>query len=202
MINKREAILTGAMEEFLAHGYAATSMDRLAARSGVSKATVYKYFRDKEELFNTLIEGLAREKFQTVFSLETTPSLEENPQEVLFKLALKMLKTCSSDRTLQNFMRIIIGESGRFPELAKGYIHNIAQPGIAALTQYFKDHPELNVKDSEVTARIFIGSLVYYVILQELLYGQEIMPLSKERLAETLSQIITPNLLNFSVWTK
>ncbi|HAG82353.1 MAG TPA: TetR family transcriptional regulator, partial [Cyanobacteria bacterium UBA12227] len=38
---KTEAILDGAMQEFLAHGYAATSMDKVAATAGVSKATVY-----------------------------------------------------------------------------------------------------------------------------------------------------------------
>ncbi|MEM7595548.1 MAG: TetR/AcrR family transcriptional regulator, partial [Cyanobacteria bacterium P01_A01_bin.83] len=48
---KTEAILTGAMKEFLANGYAATSMDKVAKTAQVSKATVYSHFGDKESLF-------------------------------------------------------------------------------------------------------------------------------------------------------
>jgi TetR/AcrR family transcriptional regulator, regulator of autoinduction and epiphytic fitness len=63
---KAEAILTGGMQEFLAHGYAGTSMDRLATVAGVSKATVYSYFQDKEGLFTALIEQLVQGKFRSI----------------------------------------------------------------------------------------------------------------------------------------
>lgn len=192
MVNpeKQEAILTGAMAEFLRNGYAATSMDRLASEAGVSKATIYKYYQDKEQLFNALIERLAREKFQAVLSLQTLPATSEDPQQVLTALALKMLDTGSRDGALQNFIRIIIGESGRFPELGRAYVENIAKPGIQALTQYLANHPELKLVDAEATVRVFVGSLVYYFILQELLGGKEIIPLSRERLVETLTNFI------------
>jgi AcrR family transcriptional regulator len=45
--DKTEQILQGAMREFLTHGYAGTSMDKVAKTGGVSKATVYSYFADK-----------------------------------------------------------------------------------------------------------------------------------------------------------
>jgi len=67
---KTEAILDGAMREFLTHGYAATSMDRVAAAAGVSKATVYSHFQDKEGLFAALIQQLALQKCWTVFNLQ------------------------------------------------------------------------------------------------------------------------------------
>ena len=47
---KVEAILQGAMQEFLRHGFAATTMDKVTAAAGVSKTTVYSYFQDKEKL--------------------------------------------------------------------------------------------------------------------------------------------------------
>ncbi|NET52594.1 MAG: helix-turn-helix transcriptional regulator, partial [Merismopedia sp. SIO2A8] len=65
-VKKAEVILEGAMQEFLAHGYAATSMDRIAAAAGVSKATVYSHFQDKEGLFTTLIQRLAQERYRTI----------------------------------------------------------------------------------------------------------------------------------------
>jgi TetR/AcrR family transcriptional regulator, regulator of autoinduction and epiphytic fitness len=188
---KTQAILQGAMQEFLAHGYAATSMDRIAKAAGVSKATVYSHFGDKEGLFNALIQNLVRDKFQTLIGLQKPQSLEKEPKLVLRELASKMLANVRSDRSLQDFMRIVIGESGRFPELAQAYVLNVAKPGIETLTQYFQSHPELKCRDSEATARIMVGTLVYFVILQEMLHGKEILPLENDRLITTLIDLIT-----------
>ena len=190
---KTEAILKGAMQEFLAHGYAATSMDRVAKAAKVSKATVYSYFGDKESLFNAVIKDLAQDKFQTVMGLQQPQSLEQEPKIVLSAIATRMLNNAKSDRNFQNFIRIIIGESGRFPGLAQAYVRNLAKPAIETLTQYLKSHPELKLEDPEATVRVMIGTLVYFVLLQEMLYGQEILPLESERLVNTLTNLIIGN---------
>ncbi len=190
---KTEAILKGAMQEFLAHGYAATSMDRVAKAAKVSKATVYSHFGDKESLFNAVIKDLAQDKFQTVMGLQQPQSLEQEPKIVLSAIATRMLNNAKSDRNFQDFIRIIIGESGRFPELAQAYVRNLAKPAIETLTQYLKSHPELKLEDPEATVRVMIGTLVYFVMLQEMLYGQEILPLESERLVNTLTNLITGN---------
>ena len=132
---KTTAILQGAIEEFLKHGYAATSMDKVAKAAGVSKATVYSHFGDKENLFNAVMQDLVKDKFQQVMGLSKPQSLEQDPQVVLSAMATRMLANAKSDRSFQDFMRIIIGESGRFPELAKAYVTNLAQPAIEALTE-------------------------------------------------------------------
>ncbi len=46
------------MAEFRATGYEATSMDRIAARAGVSKRTVYNHFPSKEALFLRILEEM------------------------------------------------------------------------------------------------------------------------------------------------
>ena len=188
---KTEAILKGAMKEFLKGGYAATSMDKVAKAAKVSKATVYSHFGDKESLFNAVMQDLTRDKFQTVMGLDESQSLSEDPQEVLSAMATRMLDNAKSDRNFQNFMRIVIGESGRFPELAKAYVNNLAKPAIETLTQYFKSHPELELEDPEATVRVMVGSLVYFVMLQEMLQGKDSLPLSDERLVNTLTSMIT-----------
>ena len=188
---KAQAILNGAMQEFLAHGYAATSMDKVAKAAGVSKATVYSHFGDKESLFNAVIQDLVKDKFQTVMGLQQPQSLRQDPKQVLSEIASKMLSNAQSDRTFHNLIRIIIGESGRFPELAKAYVNNLAKPGIETLTEYFKSHPQLQPEDPEATVRIMIGSLVYFVMLQEMLHGKDILPLEGDRLIDTLTDLIT-----------
>src|SRR3954462_13247358 len=52
---RREAILSAALDEFAARGFAATRLDDVAQRAGVAKGTIYLHFADKETLFQELI---------------------------------------------------------------------------------------------------------------------------------------------------
>jgi len=83
---KAEAILAGGMQEFLAHGYAGTSMDRVARAAGVSKATVYSHFQDKEGLFTALIDQLVQGKFRLLFE-PSSENLQPEPRIFLHRLA-------------------------------------------------------------------------------------------------------------------
>ena len=188
---KTEAILKGAMKEFLKGGYAATSMDKVAKAAKVSKATVYSHFGDKESLFNAVILDMTRDKSQAVMDLNEPEFLDEDPQKVLSAMATRILDNAKSDRNFHDFIRIVIGESGRFPELAQAYVNNLAKPAIETLTQYFKSHPELEIEDPEATVRVMMGSLIYFVMLQEMLRGKDVLPLADERLVNTLINMIT-----------
>ncbi|MCL1500097.1 TetR family transcriptional regulator [Xanthomonas nasturtii] len=57
--DKRGAILAAARALFQQHGFDRTSMDTIAERARVSKATVYAHFASKEVLFRTTLEALA-----------------------------------------------------------------------------------------------------------------------------------------------
>jgi hypothetical protein len=88
-------------------------------------------------------------------------------------------------------MRTVIGESERFPELARLYTRTVIKPGMQLLTNYLQTHPELGIKDPEATARIFCGSLVNHILLQNILYGNEIIPYEMERTIESLIGMIS-----------
>lgn len=189
---KAEAILEGAMQEFLAHGFAATSMDKVAAAAGVSKATVYNHFHDKEGLFNALNQQLVQKKFRAILGAPDAPALQGDPRIMLRQLANNFLDTCMQDQQFHDFLRLIMGESGRFPELARAFVRNIDLIAFHLLRQYFTDYAEeLKLQDPEATARIFIGSLVHYLIVQEMLHGADIMPLERERLVDNLVYLVT-----------
>lgn len=57
---KRRDIVDAAIEEFQLHGYALTSIDRIAERAKVSKRTVYNHFKNKEELFREILNCLLK----------------------------------------------------------------------------------------------------------------------------------------------
>ena len=192
---KAEAILAGAMQEFLAHGYSATSMDRVAKAAGVSKATVYSYFENKEKLFSASIERLAKEKYATVFNPTgdnaTHRSLQGEPPVVLRRIINNFLEMAAGDPQLQDFMRSMMGESGRFPILAQVYIRHIAKPVLETIAGYLASHPNLQIADPEATARIILGTVVYFIILQEVMHGKEILPMERDRLVNSLVDLIT-----------
>jgi TetR/AcrR family transcriptional regulator, regulator of autoinduction and epiphytic fitness len=190
---KAESILSGAMAEFLACGYAATSMDRVAITAGVSKATVYSHFQDKERLFAALIQQLVQQKFRSIFSPFEDHFYQGNPRTVLTQIANNVLDAGLEDSQYLNFMRLIIGESGRFPELARTFVYNIE----AVACQFFKHYltneaQDLHLPDPEATGRIFIGALVHYLIVQEMLHGKDIMPMERDRLIDSLIFHICP----------
>jgi TetR/AcrR family transcriptional regulator, regulator of autoinduction and epiphytic fitness len=186
---KAAAILAGGMQEFLAHGYAATSMDRVASAAGVSKATVYSHFQGKESLFIAIIEQLVQSKFQSIFSPEME-KLQHEPRIFLRKLADSILDTGEHEPQFLNFMRLMFGESGRFPELAQAFVRNVEKNSFQMLKHYLATCPQLKIADPEATARMFIGTLVHFVIVQYLLHGQEIVPMERDRIIDTLINAI------------
>ncbi len=182
---KAEQILNGALPEFLKNGYANTSMDKVAQAAGVSKQTLYSHFCDKEGLFTALVQRMACGKFKLVWS----EPLGDNPEQVLKQLAYRILEHAEDEEHLC-FLRLIVAESGKRPDLAHVFLKNIAQPSVKLLAQYFEQHPELKITDPEATARIFLGSIIHYNLSQELLHGKEIMPISAERLVDSLIELI------------
>ncbi|CAN5777032.1 N/A [soil metagenome] len=59
LVDKRRAILAGALTVFARDGYIRASIDAISSAAGVSTRTVYNHFRDKEDLFQTVIQESA-----------------------------------------------------------------------------------------------------------------------------------------------
>ncbi|MEM7725877.1 MAG: TetR/AcrR family transcriptional regulator [Cyanobacteria bacterium P01_A01_bin.45] len=184
---KSQQILQGAIQVFLAHGYAGASMDKVAVAAGVSKATVYSHFQDKEGLFKALVQKMTQQRFKSVFGDQP---LKGEPKIVLSKLLSAGLEKMTEDSEYLAFKRMVIGESGRFPELAQACVIYMIKPVFEAISQYLTSHPELNLPDPEATSRIIMGALVHYVMVQEMLHGSDILPMEKERLINGLIDLI------------
>ena len=55
---KREAILASAFTQFSRYGFRRTSMEDIAKEAGTSRASLYSYFANKEEIFRCLSASL------------------------------------------------------------------------------------------------------------------------------------------------
>ena len=112
---KAEAVLAAAEGAFLAHGFGAVSMDVIAREAGVSKATVYAHFANKEELFGAVIARLSERRFHG-FSAEAL-----DPRDIeasLLTIASRFLDLVLSPEAIA-LNRTIIGEVSRFPALGE-----------------------------------------------------------------------------------
>jgi AcrR family transcriptional regulator len=58
--NQRRRILDALVEVVAAHGYQAATVERVAARAGVSRRTFYEQFADRESAYLALYDGAAR----------------------------------------------------------------------------------------------------------------------------------------------
>lgn len=85
-------ILAAAEEEFAQHGLAAARTEAIAAKTGVAKSMIYYYFKDKEELYQTILERSHAELLQTNQQLD----LEKLSPEVALEKFLVALLGCVS----------------------------------------------------------------------------------------------------------
>ena len=192
---KVEAILQGAMQEFLKHGFAATTMDKVTAAAGVSKTTVYSYFQDKEKLFIALIERLIT-NHGVALNKQNPQMFQGEPAEVLAGIANNLLnkfsKNISNAPEFLDLIRLMIAESGRFPMLAQYMVSSIDKNVVQIMTEYLRSQPELQIADPEATTRVFLGALVHYTMIEYMLQAGEIMPMERERLVQCLVNLVIP----------
>ncbi len=192
---KVEAILQGAMQEFLKHGFAATTMDKVTAAAGVSKTTVYSYFQDKEKLFIALIERLIKNHGVALNKLNPE-MFQGEPTEVLSNFATHLLnqfaKGASESPEFLDLIRLMIAESGRFPMLAQYMVSHIDRNVVQVIAKYLDSNSKLQIADPEATTRVFLGALVHYTMIEYMLQAGEIMPMERERLVDCLINLIIP----------
>jgi AcrR family transcriptional regulator len=174
-IDKREQILQGALKTFLEYGFAGATMDKITEDAGVSKQTVYSYFKNKEELFVALIEKMVGQ----FTGGSVTPQMLSMETPILLQKTAGLIIDKMSSWEYVSFLRLLIGESGRFPELSQNYVQRVIQPGQQMLSFYFQKI--MQFPDAEVAAWMFNGCLVAYVLRQEILQAKHTMPMPRDR---------------------
>ena len=180
---KRANIVGGAKDVFLRHGFERASMDGIAAAAGVSKMTVYRYFRSKEELF----AGVIRDLCERIIDEDLERMLERRPEEALRGFARKMVTILFARDTIE-LHRIVIAESRRFPALGRLFYKSGPEACIAMLAAYLERHNSrntLNLRNPRRTAEEFLELLRGYAHLRVLLGLQK--TLSARELEENIA---------------
>ena len=124
-------ILDAALQLFAEKGFAGTRMEDIARRAGVTKGTIYLYFENKEAMFKTLV----RESIGATLTgvSENVRNFQGSARDLL-RMALGTMAhlLTASDRVV--LPKIIIAESGNFPELARFYRDEIIEKGLGLMS--------------------------------------------------------------------
>ena len=153
---KRQKIVSAASNRFFDEGFAATSIEQVAADAGVSKVTIYNHFGDKRALFAAAVE-VECEKMRGYFSLDETPagSIEER----LRVIAQAMFAFLSRPEMIQ-FERRIAAETEHEPAIGQAFLE--AGPwrmkeGFSAWLAHEAEKGELAIPDPRLAAEQFVS---------------------------------------------
>jgi len=118
---RRAAILSAALEEFAARGFAATRLDDVARRADVAKGTIYLYFRDKESLFQELVRTMLS---PLVGAIAEAP-LRDLPIRAVVEMIFDVFVNDIYATRRKDVIRLILAEGPRFPKLAEFYYREV-----------------------------------------------------------------------------
>jgi len=187
---KRDQILSGARAVFLRDGFAAASTDTIAAEAKVSKRTLYVYYPSKEELFADVMRKLTIENPQTR-ALETIeemlPSNEEELRRDLLGLAREIVAAMMQPDYLA-LLRTTIADTHRFPQLGGIYRATVPERGMRSIAVFIEKCRMRGVVgpdvDGDTAARMFVGPLLTYAVLDGLLAEGPPRPPAQEKIED------------------
>ena len=157
-------IMGAALELFVERGFAATKMEDIARRAGVTKGTPYLYFSNKEELFkeavrHSLIAHLsAVEAFSRDFSGST-------PQ--LFIETMRLWWQWVGESNSSGIPKLMVAEAGNFPDLARFYAEEVILRGnnlVRAILQRGIERGEFRPLNLDYVVNLVVAPVLYAML--------------------------------------
>lgn len=176
--DKRRQIIKGASEVFLAKGFDASSMAEIARVAGVSKGTLYVYFKNKEELFDAIVAGTCKLVADQAFDLDPN---DHDVAATLRRLG-KAIAAHMCNPDVVSSLRIVIAISARMTELGRNFYTEGPAQTVSLLQAYLEAQNAagvIAVEDCELAAAQFIDS-VTSITFKPVLFNFD--PPSQERI--------------------
>lgn len=140
--DKAQTVLDAATEIFLSHGFSAATTDMIQKKAGVSKATMYGCYANKEAIFAAVIERECQAMISVVKDVAPTP---DDIAQTLTAIGTSYLTIILSETGIALF-RVAVGDAPRFPSLARAFYLS----GPKAMTNVLADHLAEAAKDGQL----------------------------------------------------
>jgi len=181
-------ITQAALEAFAEHGYAATRVDEVAKRAGVSKGLLYLYFKTKEELFKAVIRSAIVPRIDALkIAIEDTDlSAEEFFRGPFLEFVKKL-----PDSPARIVVRLMIAEGPKHPDLTEYYCEQVVSVGMEALRQLIRlgvNRGEFRESGLDEFPQILIAPALMSMIWKTLF--QRHMPIDTDRFLDTHIELV------------
>jgi AcrR family transcriptional regulator len=154
---KRRQIVDGARSVFMARGFDGASMMDIAKAAGVSKGTLYVYFKNKEELFAAIVHEECFSHAEGAFRLDEN---DHDVEKALTHVGVEFVNfLCSPGKA--SSLRIVVAIADRMPEIGKAFYETGPANGIHRLAAYLDAQVRagiLAIDDCEVVAAQFLDA--------------------------------------------
>src|ERR671931_273081 len=159
-----EEIISAALEVFADRGFAATKLEDVARRAGVTKGTIYLYFENKEALFKALV----RETIVPVIAQgeALAQSFTGSARELVERLVREYWRLVG-ETSLAGIPKLMIAEAGNFPELARFYYEEVVTRGhrlMAGVIERGVKNGEFRPLDLTIAAELAMSPLMHAVV--------------------------------------
>ena len=131
--DRPQEIADAAFKMFAEKGYAATRIDDVAKRAGVSKGLTYLYYKTKEDLFKAVVRNVVVRRVDSLIG--NVESTELSSEEFLRGPLLEFMKKVPGS-PIAIVIRLLISEGPRHPDLVNYYYENVVARGLEAIRQF------------------------------------------------------------------
>lgn len=157
-------LLDAALEMFVDKGYAATRVEDVAARAGVSKGTLFLYFPSKEELFKAVVRETLAGRFDEWN--QEFERFEGSTADMLRHCMLSWWERVGATPA-SGLTKLMISEARNFPDLAAYYHQEVIEPGLRLLKRILQrgvDRGEFRVPDPDYAVYSVIAPMIYLIM--------------------------------------
>jgi len=186
-------LLEAALDCFAERGFAATRLEDVAARAGVTKGTAYLYFKNKEELFKAVVSGYL---VPTIEQLEQAARAPGPVSDLLRKVAGMFVEKVYHTR-FSALPKLVICEASNFPELARFYLDEVVGRGrrlLGSLLRRGIQSGEFREVDVEHTVYCMIGPMLLSTLWKHSLGPFDAKPLDASALVRCHLDLILRGL--------
>ena len=174
----RTVILDAARQEFASSGYAGTSMESVARRAGVSTKTLYRLLPNKAALFEAIVtDGIDR-----FISRIRLRACDGSDVEGALRDALIAVGELILDGSVIGLLRMVIGESDKFPEISDTFYNKAIKRTESTLANWLKAQDErglISIDNASEAAGMLLGMLAFQP-QRAVMFGHAPAPTRKE----------------------
>lgn len=160
-------IIRAALEVFVEHGYAASKLDDIACKAGISKGSLYRYFDSKADLFKEMVTHVVIPEIEKAES--TVHEYQGEMSALITNMVQQWWQTVGETR-IGGIPKLVISEAANFPELAEFYVDEVIKRGrklVAGMIRKGIESGEFRDIEPEYAARILISPIVFAAIWKE-----------------------------------